>query len=152
MAFEESRSHSPLCREGTQRIQKREYRCCRWIDFFFKLLFIYFLLHWIFVALCRFSLVEVFSSVTQSCLTLCDPMVCSMPGLPVHHQLLELAQSHVHRVGDAIQPSHPLSSPSPPASNLSQDQGLFKCQFFTSGGQSIGVSASASVLPMNIQD
>ena len=66
-----------------------------------------------------------FSSVSQSCLTLCDAMDCSMPGFPVHHQLLELAQTHVHRVGDAIQPSHPLSSPSPPALNLSQHQGLF---------------------------
>ena len=67
-----------------------------------------------------------FSSVTQSCLTLCDPMDCSTPGLPVHHQLLEFTQTHVHWVGDAIQPSHPLSSPSPPAFNLSQHQGLFK--------------------------
>ena len=65
-----------------------------------------------------------FSSVTQSCLTLCDPIDCSMPGLPVHHQLLELAQTHVHRVGDAIQPSHPLSSPSS-AFNLCQ-QGHFQ--------------------------
>ena len=60
-----------------------------------------------------------FSSVAQSCPTLCDPMDCSTPGLPVHHQLPELTQTHVHRVGDAIQPSHPLSSPSPPALNLS---------------------------------
>ena len=67
-----------------------------------------------------------FSSVAQSCLTLCDFMDCSMPGLPAHHQLPELAQTHVHRVGDAIQPSHPLLSPSPPALNLSQIQGLFK--------------------------
>ena len=67
-----------------------------------------------------------FSSVTQSCLTLCDPMNHSTPGLPVHHQLLEFTQTHVHRVGDAIQPSHPLSSPSPPALNLSQHQGLFQ--------------------------
>ena len=59
-----------------------------------------------------------FSSVTQSCLILCDPMNCSRPGFPVHHQLLELAQTYVHRVGDAIQPSHPLSSLSPPAFNL----------------------------------
>ena len=66
------------------------------------------------------------SSVTQSCLTLGDSMNCSTPGLPVHHQLLELAQTHVHRVGDAIQPSHPLSSPSLPALNLSQHQGLFQ--------------------------
>ena len=65
-------------------------------------------------------------SVTQLCLTLCDRMDCSMPGFPVLHQLLEPAQTHVHRVGDAIQPSHPLSSPSPPALNLSQHQGLFQ--------------------------
>ena len=67
-----------------------------------------------------------FSSVAQSCPTLCDPMNCSTPGLPVHHQLLEFTQTHVHWVGDAIQPSHPLSSPSPPALNLSQNQGLFQ--------------------------
>ena len=67
-----------------------------------------------------------FSSVAQSCLTLCHPMDCSMPGLAVHHQFPELAQTPVHRVGDAIQPSHPLSSPSPPAFNLSQHQGLFQ--------------------------
>ena len=65
-------------------------------------------------------------SLAQSCLTLCDPMDCSTPGLPVHHQLPEPAQTHVHRVGDAIRPSHPLSSPSPPALNLSQQQCLFK--------------------------
>ena len=64
-----------------------------------------------------------FSSVTQSCLTLCDPLNCSKPGLTVHHQLLESTQIHVHWVDDAIQPSHPLSSPSP-ALNLSQHQGL----------------------------
>ena len=62
----------------------------------------------------------------SSCPTLCDPMDCSTPGFPVHHQLLELTQTHVHRVGDAIQPSHPLLSPSPPAFNLSQHQGLFQ--------------------------
>ena len=67
-----------------------------------------------------------FSSVTQSCPTLCDPMNCSMPGFPVHHQLPEFTQTHVHRVGDAIQPSHPLSSPSPPTFLLSQHQGFFK--------------------------
>ena len=65
-----------------------------------------------------------FSSVTQSCLTLCDPMNYSTPGLRVHHQLPEFTQTHVHRVGDAIQPSHPLSSPSPPAPNPSQHQSL----------------------------
>ena len=67
-----------------------------------------------------------FSSVVQSCLILCDPMDCSTPGLPVHHQLLEFIQTHVHWVSDAIQRSHPLSSPSPPTFNLSQHQGLFK--------------------------
>ena len=67
-----------------------------------------------------------FSSVTQSCPTLCDPMNCSMPGLPVHHQFPEFTQTHVHWVGDAIQPSHPLSSPSPPAPNPSQHQNLFQ--------------------------
>ena len=67
-----------------------------------------------------------FSSVAQSCPTLCDPMNCSTPGLPVHHQLPELTQTHAHRVGDAIQPSHPLSSPPPPAPNPSQHQGLFQ--------------------------
>ena len=67
-----------------------------------------------------------FSSVTQSCPTLCDPMNRSMPGLPVHHQLPEFTQTHTHLVGDAIQPSHPLSSPSPPAPNPSQHQGLFQ--------------------------
>ena len=67
-----------------------------------------------------------FSLVSQSCLTLCDPMDCSTPGFPVHHQLPELAQTHVHWVSDAIQPSHPLSSPSPPAFNLPQLQGLSK--------------------------
>ena len=65
-----------------------------------------------------------FSSVTQSCPTLCDPTNHSMPVLPVHHQFPEFTQTHVHRVGDAIQPSHSLSSPSPPASNPSQHQGL----------------------------
>ena len=67
-----------------------------------------------------------FSSITQSCPTLCDPMNCSTTGLPVRHQLLEFTQTHVHWVGDDIQASHPLSSPSPPALNLSQHQGLFK--------------------------
>ena len=64
----------------------------------------------------------IFTSVTQLCPTLCDPMDCSTPGLPVHHQLPELAETHVHQVGDAIQPSHPLASPSPPVFILSQHQ------------------------------
>ena len=74
----------------------------------------------------RFFTVSIqFSSVAQSCPTLCNHMVCSTPGLPVHLQLPELAQTHAHRVGDAIPPSHPLSSPAPPAFYLSQHQGLF---------------------------
>ena len=75
---------------------------------------------------------------------------CSTPGLPVHHQLLELAQTHVHWVSDAIQPLHPLSSPSPPAFNLSQHQGLFQW-VSSSRSERTGVSASASVLPVNTQ-
>ena len=67
-----------------------------------------------------------FSSVAQSCPTIYDPMNCSMPGLPVHHQLPEFTQTHVHRVSDAIQPSHPLSSPSPLAPNPTQHQSLFQ--------------------------
>ena len=94
-----------------------------------------------------------FSSVAQSCPTLCDPMNRSTPGLPVHHQLPEFTQTHAHRVSDAIQPSHPLLSPSSPAPNPSQHQGLFQwSQLFAWGGQSIGVSASASVRPVNTQD
>ena len=90
-----------------------------------------------------------FSSVTQLCLTLCNPMDYSMLGSPVHHQLPEFIQNHVHWVSDAIQPSHSLSSPSHLAFNLSQHQG--HCHF-ESGGKSIGISTSASVLPMNIKD
>ena len=67
-----------------------------------------------------------FNSVAQSCQTLCYPMDCNTPGFPVHHQLLELAQTHIHWVSDTIQPSHPLSSPSFPALNFSQNQGLFQ--------------------------
>ena len=92
-----------------------------------------------------------FSSVAQSCPTLCDPMNCSMSGLPVHHQLLEFTQTHVHRVGDAMQPSHPLSSPFPPAPNPSQHQSFPMSQLFAWGGQSTGVSALTSVLPKNTQ-
>ena len=74
----------------------------------------------------HWTLSQSVSSVAQSCPTLCDPMNCSMPGLSVHHQLLGFTQTHVHWVCDAIQPSHPLLSASPPAFNLSQHQGLFK--------------------------
>ena len=92
-----------------------------------------------------------FSSVTQSCPTLCDPMNRSTPGLPVHHQLPEFIQTHVHWVGDAIQPCHPLSSPFPPAPNPSQHQSLPMSQLFALGGQSTGVSALASFLPKKPQ-
>ena len=88
--------------------------------------------------------------ITQSCPALCDPMDYSAPGFPVLHYLPEFAQTLVHWVIDAI-PSHPLSPPSPLALNLSQHQSLFQGGGSASGGQSIGVSASASVLPVNIQ-
>ena len=94
-------------------------------------------------------LVYLVSSVTQSGPTFCDPMDCSMLGFPVYHQLPGLTQTHVHRVGDAIQPFHPLSSPSPPPS-IFPIIGVFSNEFFASDGQSIGVLAS--VLPMNVQD
>ena len=86
--------------------------------------------------------------------SLCDPIGCSMPVFPVLHRLLEFVQTHVHWVSDTIQPSHPLSPPSSLALNLPQHQGLLQwmSQLFTSGSQSTGASASASVLLMNIQD
>ena len=92
-----------------------------------------------------------FCSVAHSCWTLCNPMDCNMPGFPVLHCLPEFAQTHVHWVDDAIQPSHSLL-PSPPALNLLQHQSFPMSWLFASGGQNIGASASASVLPMNIQD
>ena len=96
-------------------------------------------------------LLDQIRSVAQSCLTLYNPMDCSTPGLPVRHQLPEFTQTHVHQVGDAIQPSHPLSSPSPPAPNPSQHQSFPMSQLFTWGGQSTGVSALASFLPKKSQ-
>ena len=115
---------------------------------------IQFLLLFILRSLC--SIAELYCvpchcSVTQSCLTFCNPMNHSTSGLPIHHQLPEFTQTHVHRVSDAIQPSHPLS-PSPPAPNPSQHQSLYQWVNSAWGGQSIGISASASVLPMNTQD
>ena len=92
-----------------------------------------------------FSSVQ-FSSVAQLCPTLWNPMNGSTPGLSVHHQLPEFTQTHLHRVGDAIQPSHPLSSTFPSAFDLSQQQGLSKSPFSASGGQSIGASVSSSVV------
>ena len=100
-----------------------------------------------------FSIKRFCCSVTKSCPTLWDPMDCSTPGFPVLHYLPKFAQTHVHWISDGIQPSHPLSSPFPPAFNLSQRQSIFPTShLFTSGGQSIRASASASVLPMNSQD
>ena len=81
---------------------------------------------WFHLFCSNFKIQPQFSSVTQLCPTLCDPMNCSTPGLPVHHQLPEFTQTHIHRGSDAIQPSHPLSSPSPPARNPSQHQSLFQ--------------------------
>jgi len=93
-----------------------------------------------------------FCSVAQSCPTLCDPMNRSTPGLPVHHQLPEFTQTHVHGVGDAIQPSHPLSSPSPPdPQSLPASESFPMSQLFAWGGQRTGVSASASFLPKKSQ-
>ena len=96
-------------------------------------------------------IVVVCCSVARSCLTPCDLMDCRMPTFPLLHNLLEFAHTHVHWVDD-IQPSHPLLSTFPPVLNLAQHQGLFPMSWlFTSGGQSFGISALASVLSMNIQ-
>ena len=99
----------------------------------------------------RISSVQ-FSSVAQSCPTLCDPMSRSMPGLPVHHQLPEFTEAHVHWVSDAIQPSHPLSSPSSCPQSFPASGSFQMSQLFAWGGESIGVAASTSVLLMNNQD
>ena len=93
-----------------------------------------------------------FSSVAQSCPTLCDLMNCSTPGLPVHHQLLELTQTHVHRVGDTIQPTHPVIPFSFCPQPLPASESFPMSQLFGWGGQSTGASALASVLPKNTQD
>ena len=94
-----------------------------------------------------------FSSVTQLCLTLCNPMDCSTPSLPVHHQLPEFTETHVHQVSDAIQPPHPLSSPSSSCpQSLPALESFPMSQLFTWGSQSTGVSALASFLPKNTQD
>ena len=106
-------------------------------------------LHWLLGFLvCRLTVHCCCCSFPKSCLTLCNPSNCSTPGFPVLYYLLKFAQTHVHWISDAIQPSHPLLSPSPPAFNLSQ-QSFPINQLFTSGGQSI--RASASVLPVNVQ-
>ena len=89
-----------------------------------------------------------FCSVAQSCLTLCDPMDCSTPGFPVHHELRELTQTHVHRIGDAIQPSHPLVPFSSCLQSFPASGSFPMSQFFTSGGKNIGIS-SLSISPSN---
>ena len=93
-----------------------------------------------------------FSSVAQSCLTLCNPMNRSTPGLPVHHQLLEFTQTQVHQVSDAIQPSHPVVPFSSCPQSLPASESFPMSQLFAWGGQSTGVSALAPVLPKNTQD
>ena len=112
---------------------------------------------WVLLLLCDCSLNNFkcpqFSSVAQSCLTLCNPMNCIMPGLLVHHQLSEPTQTHIHWVGDAIQPSHPLLSPSPPTLNLSQHQDLFKrVSSLHQVAKVLEFQVQQSVLPMHIQD
>ena len=94
---------------------------------------------------CQFSSVQ-----SLSCVQICDPLDCRTPGLPVFHHLPELTQTHVHWISDAIQPSCPLQSPSPPALSLFQHQGLYLGVIFPSGGQNNGASASALILPVNI--
>ena len=115
------------------------------------------LLHYLFSLRCLFSFPSpasfmhpLLSSVAQLCSTLCDPMDCSTPGFPAHHQLPELAQTHVQRVGDAIQPSHPLSSPSPPPITLSQHQGFFNKSVLPMRWPKYW--SFSFNLPMNIQD
>ena len=98
-----------------------------------------------------FSSVQ-FNSVAQLCPTLCNPMDCSTSSFPVHHQLPELAQTHVHQVSDAIQPSHPVIPLSFCTQFFPASGSFLISQLFTSGGQSIGISASVSVLPINIQN
>ena len=106
--------------------------------------------NWYITLSCHTSMFQ-FRSVAQSCLTLCDCMDCSMPGFPVHHQLLELAQTHVHPVGDAIQPSHPLVPFSSCLQSFPASGSFLMSWLFTSGRESIGALSSASVLPVNIQ-
>ena len=92
-----------------------------------------------------------FRSVAQSCLTLCNPMNRSTPGLPVHHQLPESTQTHVHCVGDAIQPSHPVIPFSSGPQSFPASGSFQMSQLFSLSGQSTGASSSTSVIPMNIQ-
>ena len=111
----------------------------------------WFLFYRVLLATLKFFSSVQFSSVAQSCLTLCDPNNLNMPGLPVHQQLPEFTQTHVHPVGDAIQPSHPLSSPSPPAPSPSQHHSLFQWVSSLHEVAETGVSALASFLPKKSQ-
>ena len=136
-----------------------KFNCQQWVQFWnlHRKIFIFY--HWWLLKLSIYYHYPSCCSVAKSCPTLCNPIDCCMPGLPVFHCLLGFAQTHVHWVDDAIQPSYPLLTPSPPALNLSQHQGK-SCvcfafpvsQLFVSVVQSIDGSASVSVLPMNIQD
>ena len=121
--------------------------------FLHSFLFSVYLIIAFFVVVCLLCSLYQFSSVAQSCPTLCNPMNHSIPGLPAHHQLPEFTQTHVHWVGDAIQPSHPLSSPSPPVPNPSQHQGLFHwVNSLHEVAKVLEFQLLASVLPMNTQD
>ena len=127
--------HAGICGVTKSRTWLRDWTELNWTFFrlsynwnhtvfsFFWLIFICISMHWRFICVSLWLDSVQFSSVVQLCPTLCDPMNCSMPGLPVHHQLPEFTQTHVHWVSDAIQLSHPLLSPSPPALNLSEHQG-----------------------------
>ena len=128
----------------SKRIDLASLRSVISVWYFKNFLYLCWNVHFIFLTFCYYS-------VTKSCPTLCDPMDCSTPGFPVLLCLPEFAQVHVHWVGDAIQPSHPLLPPSPLALNLSQDQGLFQWVGSSIRVQRIGASALAPVLPMNIQ-
>ena len=114
----------------------------------------YYCVHWVDVTWEQRNKMNVagFSSVARLCLTLCNPMDCSMPGLPVHHQLLEFTQTHVHWVGDAIQTSHAVGPFSSCLQSFPASGSFPISQLFAWGGQSTGVSASASVFPMNTRD
>ena len=113
-----------------------------WRDFFFSIVYSCLFCH---------ELIDHCCSIAKSCPTLCNLMDYSMWGFPVLHYLCEFAQTHAHWVSDAIQPSHHLLPPLPVTLNFPQHLGLFQSQLFASGGQKIGASASASVLPMYIQ-
>ena len=136
--------HSWICLPFASHIGRIKYIAIEWM---IELL-IFFFCYWLIWALAYEKLYQ-FSSVTQSCPTLSNAMDCSTPGLPVHHQLPEFTQTHW--VSDAIQPSHPLLSLSPPAFNLSEHQGLFKWVSSSHQVAKVLESASTSVLPMNIQ-